>query len=70
MESIVFSGTKLDIRYYLDEILDEDQQDEIFDYFNEAESDNINEAFEEFEGDYSENELRLMRISFHSELGN
>ena len=70
MESIVFSGTKLDIRYYLDEILDEDQQDEIFDYFNEANSDNINEAFEEFEGDYSENELRLMRISFHSELGN
>jgi len=70
MESIVFSGTKLDIRYYLDEILDEDQQDEIFDYFNEAESDNINEAFEEFEGDYSEEELRLMRISFHSELGN
>ena len=70
IEAIVFSGTKLDISYYLDNILDEDQQEEIYDYFYEAESDNIGEAFDEFEEDYTEDELRLMRIKFHSELGN
>lgn len=70
IEAIVFSGTKLDISYYLDEILDEDQQDEIYDYFYEAETDKISLAYEEFDEDYTEDELRLMRIKFHSELGN
>lgn len=70
MEAIVFSGTKLDISYHLDNILDEEQQEEIYDYFTEAESDSITDAFEEFEGDYSEEELRLMRMQFHSDLGN
>ncbi len=70
IEAIVMSGTKVDIRYYLDEILDEDNQDEIFDYFREAESDSLVDAYNEFDGDYSEEELRLMRIKFLSEMGN
>jgi len=70
IEAIVFSGTKLDIKYHLDNILDEDQQDEIYDYFYESETDNIKLAYDEFEDDYTEDELRLMRIKFHSELGN
>ena len=71
MENIVYSGTKVDINYYLDEVLDEDQQDEIFDYFKEdAETDSIDEAMDEFDGDYEEEELRLMRIKFLSDLAN
>ena len=70
IEAIVMSGTKVDIRYYLDEILDEDNQEEIFDYFREAESDSLTDAYNEFDGDYSEEELRLMRIKFMSEMGN
>ena len=54
MEAIVFSGTKLNIDYYINKILDEEQQQEIMDYFMEASSDNISEAFDEFEGDYAE----------------
>ena len=70
MEAIVFSGTKLTIDYYINQILDEDQQQEIMDYFMEASSDNISEAYDEFEGDYSEEELRLMRLKLHSKHGN
>lgn len=70
MEAIVFSGTKLNIDYYINKILDEDQQKEIFDYFMETQTDNIQEAFDEFEGDYSEEDLRLMRLKFHSKHGN
>lgn len=70
IESIVASGTKVNIDYYLMDILDDDAQDEIYDYFSEAETDSVNEAFEEFEGDYSEEELRLMRIKFMSEMAN
>ena len=70
MEAIVFSGTKLNIDYYINKILDEEQQKEIFDYFMEAQTDNIAEAFDEFEGDYSEEDLRLMRLKFHSKHGN
>jgi ATP-dependent DNA helicase RecQ len=70
MEAIVFSGTKLNINYWLDDILDEDQQEEIHDYFLEAESDSINEAIDEFDGDYDEEELRLYRIKFISEEAN
>ena len=71
MENIVYSGTKVDINYYLDEVLDEDQQEEIFDYFKEdAETDSIDEAMDEFDGDYEEEELRLMRIKFLSDLAN
>jgi ATP-dependent DNA helicase RecQ len=70
MEAIVFSGTKLNINYWLDDILDEDQQEEIHDYFLEANSDSINAAIKEFDGDYDEEELRLYRIKFISEEAN
>lgn len=71
MENIVYSGTKVNINYYLDEILEIDQQDEIFDYFkDDAETDSIDEAMEEFEQEYNEEELRLMRIKFLSEYAN
>ncbi len=70
MQSIVFSGTKLNIGYHLNEILDEDQQEEIYEYFMDAESDKIDEAIEEFDGDYDYDELRLMRIKFISEVAN
>ncbi len=70
MEQIVFSGTKLNISYWVDEILDEDQQEEIHDYFLEAETDSIEEAMEEFDGDYEDDELRLYRLKFISEVAN
>ncbi|SDW60075.1 DNA helicase RecQ [Aequorivita viscosa] len=70
MEAIVFSGTKLNIDYWIDEVLDDEQQEEIHDYFLEADTDEIEVALEEFEGDYEEEELRLYRIKFISELGN
>ena len=70
MEAIVFSGTKLNIDYYINKILDDEQQQEIMDYFMEASSDNISEAFDEFEGDYAEEDLRLMRLKLHSKHGN
>ena len=70
MEAIVYSGTKLNINYWVDEILDEDQQEEIHDYFIEAENDKIEAALEEFDGDYDEEELRLYRIKFISEVAN
>ena len=70
MEAIVFSGTKLNINYWLDEVLDEEQQEEIHDYFMESETDKISDAIEEFDGDYEEEELRLYRIKFMSEVAN
>lgn len=70
MEAIVYSGTKLNIDYWIDEVLDEDQQEEIHEYFLEAKSDKIEEAMDEFDGDYDEEELRLYRIKFISEVGN
>ncbi|WP_420602374.1 DNA helicase RecQ [Flagellimonas sp.] len=70
MEQIVFSGTKLNIGYWIDEILDEDQQEEIHDYFLEAETDSISEAIDEFDGDYEDEELRLYRLKFISEVAN
>ena len=70
METIVFSGTKLDISYCIDDYLDEDQQGELYDYFIESESDNIEMALEEFEGEFDEFELKLFRIKFLSDLAN
>ncbi|MCK0180194.1 DNA helicase RecQ [Flavobacteriaceae bacterium S0862] len=70
MEAIVYSGTKLNISYWLDDILDEDQQEEIHDYFMESETDKIDDAIEEFDGDYDDEELRLYRIKFISEVAN
>jgi len=71
IETIVNSGTKINIDYYLDEVLDEDHQEEIFEYFREAEDDSIDAALKELgESNYSENDIRMMRIKFMSELGN
>ena len=70
MERIIFSGTKIDIDYALDDLLDEDQQEEIHEYFMEADNDTIKDALEEFDGDYDEEELRLMRIKFTNEVAN
>ncbi|MBP6550460.1 MAG: ATP-dependent DNA helicase RecQ [Flavobacterium sp.] len=70
MEQIVNSGTKLNIKYWIDEMLDDDQQEEIHDYFMESDSDNIEVALREFDGDYDIDELRLMRIKFISEVAN
>ena len=70
METIVYSGTKLDLSYCFDDYLDEDQQEELYDYFIDSESDNIDLALEEFEGDYDEFELKLFRIKFLSDIAN
>ena len=70
METIVYSGTKLDLSYCIDDYLDEDQQDELYDYFIESESDDIEQALAEFDGDYDEFELKLFRIKFLSDLAN
>ena len=70
MEAIVFSGTKLNIDYWINDILDEDQQEEIHDYFMESETDKIDVAIDEFDGDYDDEELRLYRIKFISEVAN
>lgn len=70
MEQIIYSGTKINIDYCINELLDEDQQEEILEYFMEAESDRIQLALDEFDGDYDDEELRLMRIKFISEVAN
>ena len=70
MEMIVYAGTKLNIKYWIDDLLDDDQQEEIYDYFMESQSDNIKDALKEFDGDYDTEELRLMRIKFISEVAN
>ena len=70
MEVIVYSGTKLNIKYWIDYLFDEDQQEELGEYFMEAESDDLKLAIDEFEGDYEEEDLRLFRIKFLSEVAN
>ena len=70
IESIVYSGTKLNIDYFLDEILDEENLIEIYDYFKNSDTDNINVAIEELGGEYTEEEIRLVRVKFISEMGN
>ena len=70
LESIVFSGTKLDIDYYVDDILDEDQQEELHEYFLESESEDISIALQELDGEYDEEELRIYRIKFLNDVSN
>ena len=70
VEAIVYSGTKLDIDYFLDEVMDEDHIDDIYDYFAESETDKLSVAEEELGEDYSEDEIRLVRIKFISEMAN
>ena len=70
VEAIVYSGTKINIDYFLDEIMDEDHQDEIFEYFRESESDDLEAAIQELGSDFTEEEIRLVRVKFLSEMGN
>ena len=70
IESIVYSGTKLNIDYFLEEILDEEALNDIYDYFKNSDTDNIDVAVEELRGEYSEEEIRLVRVKFISEMGN
>ena len=70
MEQIIYSGTKINIDYCIDELLDEDQQEDILEYFMEAENDKIQLALDEFDGDFDDQELRLMRIKFISDVAN
>ncbi|MDH5603815.1 MAG: ATP-dependent DNA helicase RecQ, partial [Cyclobacteriaceae bacterium] len=71
IENICYSGTKLNLDYYIDQILDEEKQEDIYDYFLNSETDSIEVALEDIGNDeYSEEELRLMRIKFLSEYAN
>lgn len=70
IEAIVYSGTKLGIDYFLEEVMDEDHVDDIYEYFRESETDDIEVALEELGDDYSEEEIRLVRIKFMSEMAN
>ncbi len=70
VEAIVYSGTKINITYFLDDVMDEDHYLDIFEYFKDSESDSISDALDELGGDYTEEEIRLVRIKFLSDLGN
>ena len=70
IEAIVYSGTKLNIDYFIDSVMDEDRAADIYEYFRESESDSIDDAIDELGDDYSEEEIRLVRIKFISEMGN
>ncbi len=70
IEAIVYSGTRINIDYYINEIMDEDHMEDIFEYFKESESDRLSIAQEELGDDYTEEEIRLVRIKFLSEMGN
>lgn len=70
LEAIVYSGTKLNIEYYIEDTMYEEEIDDIYDYFSEAETDSLDDAFSEFSGDYSDEDIRLVRIMFISEMAN
>ena len=70
VEAIVYSGTKINIDYFLEEVMDDDHVDDIYDYFKESETDDLETAMEELGDDYSEDEIRLVRIKFISDMGN
>jgi len=71
IETIVLSGTKINISYYIDSMMDADKQEEIIDYFKESESDSLEDAIDELgEEDFTQEEIRLVRIKFLSEFGN
>lgn len=71
IENICYSGTKLNLDYYIDDVLDENKQNQIFDYFLNSETDGLDEAMaDNSNSDYSEEEMRLMRIKFLSEYAN
>lgn len=70
IEAIVYSGTKLNIDYFLEDVMDEDHIDDIYDYFKDSETDDLDAALEELGADYSEDEVRLVRIKFFSDMAN
>ncbi len=70
VEAIVYSGTKLNIDYFLEEVMDEDHVDDIYDYFADSESDSLEEAINELGGECTEDEIRLVRIKFISDMAN
>ena len=70
IEAIVYSGTRINIDYFLNEVMDEDHIEDIYEYFKDSETDDLEEAIEELGGDYTEEEIRLVRIKFISEMGN
>lgn len=70
IEGIVYAGTKININYYINEIMDEDSQEDLFDYFRESENDDLDKAYRDLGADFSEEEIRLARIKFISEMGN
>lgn len=70
IEAIVFSGTKLNIDYFISNVLDEERYNDIYDYFKESVVDSLDAAVDELGDDYSEEEIRLVRIKFISEMGN
>lgn len=70
LEQIVNTGTKLNLRYFLDQFLEEELQQEVFDYFRKSEEDNLETAFNHFDGEYTHEELQLLRIQFLSDMGN
>ena len=70
VEAIVYSGTKLNIDYFLNEVMDEDHVQDIYDYFKESTTDKLDDAMDELGDDYTEDEIRLVRIKFISEMAN
>ena len=70
LEAIVYSGTKINVSYFIEEMIDDDIEEDIFDYFKESDTDNIEKAMEELGDDFTEEEIRLVRIKFLSEMGN
>ena len=70
IESIVYSGTKLNIDYFIEDVMDEDHVDDIYDYFCESETDDLDTAMEELGEDYSEEDIRMVRVKFFSEMAN
>lgn len=70
IEAIVYSGTKINIDYFIEDVIDDDHVDDIYDYFNESETDSLEDAIEELGEEYSENDIRLVRIKYLSEMAN
>jgi ATP-dependent DNA helicase RecQ len=70
IEAIVYSGTKINIKYFLDDVVDEDHFKDIYEYFQESETDNLDDAMDELGDDYTEDEIRLIRIQFLSDMAN
>ena len=70
IEAIVYSGTRINIDYFVNDVMDEDHVEDIYEYFKDSETDDLEDAIEELGGDYTEDEIRLVRIKFLSEMAN